>query len=74
MPGTVAPYSPLRLARRHPRLTTTLLVWVLGLYCAFLARPIAITEQQTADFKLKMKEVRGVGVETGPGRGGWRFA
>jgi hypothetical protein len=43
--------------RRYPRATGFFLVWLLGLYCAFLARPLAITDEQTAAFKGKVQEV-----------------
>ncbi|PRW60003.1 hypothetical protein C2E21_1530 [Chlorella sorokiniana] len=45
---------------RYPRLTVTLLLWVLGLYLAFLARPAAITPEQELAFKAKIKEAEGV--------------
>jgi hypothetical protein len=44
--------------RRHPQATFLLLAWLLGLYFAFLARPIPVTEAQTLAFKGKVKEVR----------------
>lgn len=50
--------GPLRAPLRYPRLTLTLLLWLLGLYLAFLARPAAITREQELAFKAKIKEVR----------------
>ncbi|KAL4859320.1 hypothetical protein ACK3TF_001057 [Chlorella vulgaris] len=46
--------------RRHPQATFVLLAWLLGLYFAFLARPIPVTEAQTLAFKGKVKEAEGV--------------
>ena len=43
---------------RYPKLTATLLLWALGLFLAFLARPPAITPEATAAFMSKIKEVR----------------
>lgn len=43
---------------RYPRLTTTLVLWALGLFLAFLARPPAITPEATATFMAKFKQVR----------------
>ncbi|EFN54176.1 hypothetical protein CHLNCDRAFT_135614 [Chlorella variabilis] len=45
-----------RFPQRHPRAAGFFLVWLLGLYCAFLARPPAITDEQTTAFKVKVQE------------------
>jgi hypothetical protein len=34
-----------------------LLVWLLGLYCAFLATPLPITDEQAQAFRAKFKQV-----------------
>lgn len=71
-----------RFPQRHPRAAGFFLVWLLGLYCAFLARPPAITDEQTTAFKVKVQEVRGgahergclIGVIPTPGAAQWRLA
>lgn len=68
--GSLAVGGPLGAPLRHPRLALTLVLWLLGLYLAFLARPAAITPQQELAFKAKIKEVR----EAGCGQWLWVMA
>ena len=49
--------SLLTFPKRRPKTATVVLLWLVGLYCAFLAKPPPPTEQQTAAFKQKITEV-----------------
>lgn len=57
--GPVARARPLPL--RYPHLSLTLLLWLLGLWVAFLAKPPAVNDEQAAAFKAKLQEVRAAG-------------
>lgn len=49
--------SLLAVPVRHPKAGAVLLLWLLGLWLAFMAKPARITEQQTVAFKEKLSEV-----------------
>ena len=58
--NTLSPSSLASFPRRRPRTAGLLVLWVIGLWAAFLARPVAITEAQTAAFNAKIKQAEGI--------------
>ncbi|KAL4426500.1 hypothetical protein ABPG77_008358 [Micractinium sp. CCAP 211/92] len=54
------PASALRLPIRYPKLTLTLVLWILGLFLAFIAKPPRVSQEALAAFRAKVKQAEGV--------------
>ncbi|KAL4458505.1 hypothetical protein ABPG75_013370 [Micractinium tetrahymenae] len=56
----LGPAAALRLPIRYPKLTVTLVLWLLGLFLAFMAKPPPVSQEALAAFKAKVKQAEGV--------------